>query len=77
MPVKAYVLIEVEVGESGNVVEKVRKLTYVTSANMLIGPYDVIAVVEVAEFAMVNDIVDRIQSISGVIKTTTLPCAKL
>ena len=77
MPVKAFVLIEVEVGESGNVVDKVRSLTYVTSANMLIGPYDVVAVVEVAEFAMVNDIVDRIQSISGVLKTTTLLCAKL
>ena len=77
MPVKAFVLIEVEVGESGNVVEKVRKLSSITSANMLIGPYDVIAVIELAEFAMVNDLVDKIQSISGVLKTTTLLCAKL
>ena len=76
MVVKAFVLIEVEVGESGNVAEKVRELDCVTSVNMVIGPYDVIAVIEVAEFEMVNGLVDRIQSVSGVHKTTTLLCAK-
>jgi len=76
MVVKAFILIEAEVGESGHVAEKVRKLDSVESVNMVIGPYDVVAVIEVATFEMVNGLVDKIHSVSGVCKTTTLLCVK-
>ena len=76
MAVKAFILIEAEVGVSGHVAQKIRQLDDVKSVNAVIGPYDIIAVVEVAEFDMVNGLVDKVHSVSGVCKTTTLLCVK-
>ena len=72
MAVKAYVLIEVEVGKAGEVVEAVQKLGGVKSADSVTGPYDVVAAIEVADLDAVGGLVKQLHSISGICKTTTL-----
>jgi len=71
MAVKAYVLIEVEVGETGQVVEAVQKLGGVKSADSVTGPYDVVATVEVADLDAVGGVVKQIHYVPGICKTTT------
>ena len=46
MTAKAFVLIETKVGNSKNVVNKLKELAGVKSTDAVTGPYDVIAVVE-------------------------------
>jgi len=71
MAVKAYVLIEVEVGKTGEVVEAVQKLEGVKSADSVTGPYDVVAAIEVADLESVGRVMKQIHSVTGVCKTTT------
>jgi len=72
MAVKAYVLIEVEVGKAGEVAEAVQKLERVKSADAVTGPYDVVVAIEVADLETVGSTAKQIHSISGICKTTTL-----
>lgn len=71
MAVKAFVLIEAEAGKTGGVVEAVPKIEGVKSADAVAGPYDVVAVVEVADLVAVGNVVKQIHSLAGVRKTTT------
>lgn len=71
MAVRAYVLIEVEIGKAGEVVEAVQKLKGVKSADSVTGPYDVMATIEVADVDTVGSVVKQIHSITGVCKTIT------
>ena len=71
MAVKAYVLIEVEVGKTGSVLEAVQKLEGVKSADSVTGPYDVVAAIEAADLDAVGSVVKQIHSIPGLCKTTT------
>lgn len=72
MAVKAYVLIEVEVGKAGAVVDAVQKLEGVKSADSVAGPYDVVTAIEAEELDAVGNLVKQIHWISGICKTTTL-----
>lgn len=71
MVVKAYVLIEVDVGKTEEVVEAVQKLGGVKSADSVTGPYDVVAAVEVADLDAVGSVVKQIHTLPGICKTTT------
>ena len=71
MAVKAYVLIEADVGKAGEVVSAVQKLAGVKSADSVTGSFDVIAAIEVADLDGVGSVVKQIHSIAGVCKTTT------
>jgi len=76
MAVKAYALIEVEVGKTGQVVEAVQKLEGVKSADSVAGPYDVVAAIEVGDLESVGRVMKEIHSVTGVCKTTTLIAVK-
>lgn len=71
MAMKAYVLIEVEVGKVGEVAEALQKVEGVKSADTVTGHYDVVAVIEVADIDAVGTVVKQIHSIAGICKTTT------
>ena len=71
MAVKAYVLIDVEVEKTGEVLEAIQRLEGVKSADLVTGPYDVVAAVEVADLDAVGSVVKQIRSIAGVCKTMT------
>jgi len=72
MAVKAYVLIETEVGKTGNVAQGVQKVEGVKSADSVTGSYDVVAAIEVADLDGVAAVVKKLHSITGICKTTTL-----
>jgi DNA-binding Lrp family transcriptional regulator len=72
--IRAYVLIQARVGESGNVVEGVARIPGVSSAEPVTGPYDVIAVVQVDELDDLRGLIlAPIQSVPGVTRTVTCP----
>ena len=71
MAMKAYVLIEVEVGKAGEVAEAVQKIEGVKSADTVTGHYDVVAAIEVAGIDAMGTVVKQIHSIAGICKTTT------
>lgn len=72
MAVKAFVLIEVAVGKTKEVVTALRKVDGVKSVEAVTGPYDVIVVVEKSDVNAIGDLVTRnIHSISGIARTVT------
>jgi DNA-binding Lrp family transcriptional regulator len=78
MSVRAYVLIQTEVGQAAAVAEQIRAMEGVVNADDVTGPYDVIAQ---AEAPTVDDlgkmVVSRIQMIEGITRTLTCPVVNL
>ena len=76
MAVKAYVLIEAEVGKAGDVAQGIQKVKGVKSADTVTGGYDVLATIEAADLDALGTIVKQLHSVSGICKTTTLIVVK-
>ncbi|HZI36876.1 MAG TPA: Lrp/AsnC ligand binding domain-containing protein [Acidimicrobiia bacterium] len=78
MAVKAYVLIQTEVGKSAQVSAQVAGLEGVVSALDVTGPYDVIVR---AEADSIDDlgrmVVSRVQLTEGITRTLTCPIVNL
>jgi DNA-binding Lrp family transcriptional regulator len=74
MPVRAYVLIQTEVGQSAAVARAVREIPGVESSDDVTGPYDVIvrATTESIE-ELGRVVVTRIQMVEGISRTMTCP----
>jgi DNA-binding Lrp family transcriptional regulator len=71
--VKAYVLIQVELGKTGRVAKEVLDVQGVASAEGVTGPYDVIAVVEARNLDdLGRGVIGSIQALEGILRT--LPC---
>ncbi|HEX2047499.1 MAG TPA: Lrp/AsnC ligand binding domain-containing protein [Acidimicrobiales bacterium] len=72
MAAQAYVLIQTDVGRSGQVAEEVGQIAGVIAAHNVTGNYDVIAL---AEADSVDDlgrlVVNKIQLVHGIARTTT------
>lgn len=74
MPLQAYVLIQAEPRRAGDVAAETRGLPGVISCDALAGPYDGIALVDVANLEELGQVVvSRIQLIDGVTRTLTCP----
>jgi DNA-binding Lrp family transcriptional regulator len=72
--VRAYVLIQAEVGQAARVANEVAEVDGVGSAVAVTGPYDVIAMVEAASIDDLGRmIVSRIQGVNGITRTLTCP----
>ena len=78
MTVRAYVLIQTEVGKAAAVASEIGALEGIVSADDVTGPYDVIAT---AEADSVDDlgkmVVSRVQMIEGITRTLTCPVVNL
>jgi DNA-binding Lrp family transcriptional regulator len=78
VPVKAYILIQTEVGKAAQVSAEVSGIPGVASADDVTGPYDVVVV---AEAKSVDDlgklVVAKIQSVEGITRTLTCPVVHL
>jgi DNA-binding Lrp family transcriptional regulator len=78
MSVRAYILIQTEVGKAADVANEIGDIDGVISADDVTGPYDVIAV---AEAKSVDDlgrmVVSRVQLIEGITRTLTCPVVNL
>ena len=72
MTVKAFVLIEIEVGKKDEILTSLRQLKGVNVAHFVTGPYDVVAVLEVGDVTDIAGLIGvTIPSIAGVTKTVT------
>ena len=72
MAAKAFVLIETNVGKTGDVVAKIRRLEGVRSVDIVTGPYDVIAVVEAKSLNDIGVLItEKIHNIAGISRTVT------
>lgn len=70
--IRAYVLIEAEVGKGNSVVRELRKVAGVTCADRVTGPYDVICQVEVSDLDKLASLVrDEIHAVDGIARTVT------
>ncbi len=72
--VQAYILIQTEVGKAADVAVRIAKISGVTQAEDVTGPYDVIVR---AEAPNVDDlgklVVAQIQAVDGITRTLTCP----
>jgi len=69
---KAFVLIETAVGKPKEVVAEIRQLEGVKSADLVTGPYDVIATIEGESLNEVGKLVTgKIHPIAGISRTVT------
>jgi DNA-binding Lrp family transcriptional regulator len=76
--VKAYILIQTDVGHAANVAAEAARIDGVVSAEDVTGPYDVVVVVEAPS---VDDlgrmVVSHLQRIEGITRTVTCPVVNL
>ncbi len=78
MPVRAYVLIQTEVGKAAQVAREVEAIDGVVASEGVMGPYDVVARAEAeTEDDMGKLVVGRIQLIDGITRTLTCPVVNL
>jgi DNA-binding Lrp family transcriptional regulator len=72
MLAKAFVLIETAVGRNKEVANAMKKLKGVKSVDIVTGPYDIIAVLELESLNDVGDLVTgKIHPIAGISRTVT------
>lgn len=78
MAVTAYLLIQTEVGQAANVVEAIRNIDGVVSADDVTGPYDVIVVTAADSIDDLGRlVVSKIQAVDGITRTQTCPVVNL
>lgn len=76
MAARAYILIETKVGQAREVLASLRAMGNVTSADIITGAYDLIALAEAEDMVALVDLVTaRVQNIGGVERTITCVAA--
>ena len=69
---KAYVLMEVAAGQVPAVTAALREVPGLVSVDSVMGPYDIILVIQADGLAAAHDLVtEHVHSISGVARTVT------
>jgi DNA-binding Lrp family transcriptional regulator len=72
--VQAYILVQTEVGKAAEVAKEISKISGVTQAEDVTGPYDVIVRAEADNVDELGRLVAaRIQSVNGITRTLTCP----
>jgi DNA-binding Lrp family transcriptional regulator len=78
MSVRAYVLIQTEVGRAAHVASEVRSLNGVVAADDVTGPYDVIVSTQADTMDDLGKmVVSQIQAVEGITRTLTCPVVQL
>lgn len=76
--VRAYILIQTEVGKAAAVAREIGALPGVTEAEDVTGPYDVIVRAEAGSVDELGKlVVARVQSVPGITRTLTCPVVHL
>jgi DNA-binding Lrp family transcriptional regulator len=76
--VKAYILIQTEVGKAAQVAKEVSQIKGVTAAEDVTGPYDVIVQSEARNVDELGKlVVAKIQAVDGITRTLTCPVVHL
>lgn len=78
MTVRAYILIQTEVGKAASVASQIAGIEGVVSADDVTGPYDVIAIAEAGSVDQLGQmVVSQVQLIEGITRTLTCPVVNL
>lgn len=78
MVVQAYILVQTEVGKSGDVAREIASIAGVTLADDVTGPYDVIVRAEARNVDELGKlVVAKIQQVAGITRTLTCPVVNL
>ena len=73
MTVKAYVLVVTDPGKTRRVKQALRDVPGITELHEVMGPYDLVVEIEVANLQEIPPILgDKIRSIEGIESTTSL-----
>jgi DNA-binding Lrp family transcriptional regulator len=73
--IRAYVLIQAEVGKAGAVAAACAQIRGALKADAVVGPYDVIVLAEARNVDELGKLViAQIQAIDGITRTVTCPC---
>lgn len=73
MPIKVYVCVQTNPGQTKNVYAALKKVPGVVQCHEVIGPYDIVAELEVANLTDVPPILSqRVRTIPGIDRTTSL-----
>ena len=71
---RAYVLIKTRVGETSAVRDKLARNENIRAADVIIGPYDILALVEADDLNSIGTVVMRfVHEVGGVENTITCP----
>jgi len=72
MQARAYVLIEAEVGQVQAIIVALRDLSGIRAAEVVTGPYDIIAMIELPDQRAIGRLVmDELHGIAGIKRTIT------
>ncbi len=78
MTVRAYILIQTEVGRASSVVDAIRGIPGVLGADDVTGPYDVIVQAEAGTVDELGKmVVSQVQRVEGITRTLTCPIVNL
>lgn len=70
--VRAYVLVDTDVGSSPDLIESIREMEGVQTAHVIAGDWDVMVVFEVSEvYQVLSTTTTAIQELDGVLDTKT------
>ena len=68
---KAYIMINVKLGKTNEVLAKLKKIPGITSLAVITGEYDIIARVETVDMNEMYNRTQEVHLIDGIIETTT------
>lgn len=69
--IKAYIMLNLELGVTNEVLKKIKKLPGVTSVAVITGEFDIIVRMETATMREMYDLTQEIHLIQGILETTT------
>jgi len=69
--INAYILIDMEPGDSAKSIEKMRKIENIAKISVVAGEFDIVVRVQVKTLDELLKTTNKIQKIPGVLKTTT------
>jgi DNA-binding Lrp family transcriptional regulator len=69
--ISAYILINLQPGNTENVITEIRKIENIQKVSVVAGEYDIVVRVQVKSLDKLLKVTDKIQMINGVKKTTT------
>ncbi len=74
MAIRAYILINTQIGQTQKVAEELKKILEVKKLDIIMGPYDIIIEIEVPSYEDISQILlNKLQSIPAINHTMTCP----
>lgn len=74
MSIRAYVLINTQIGQTQRVAEELKKISEVKKLDIIMGPYDIIVEIEVPNYEDISKLLlEKFQNIPAINHTMTCP----